>query len=264
LSAFQPISSLQREYEKLEFGLFYPKIAVFEAQRALFCSNSLFLAGHCELKNNGQHLARVNYVSRAGYQSGAIKVAEAERMELFTLTDLSPEAILSWFQVSDFRIYNRVYSFDYMKINLEDGSPLEDILAAQDIEKSIYLDDRITNVSLDAVRQNLVSQLIHIKEEKFEQVQSKKIVFNFPKNAFFLKHKDIYYRIDNIQTVITVHIKEQVFPIASVKKYSQVSGDDLASVASIEFSAMEEEFLMSFVRSEKDDQVSVVVKKKTE
>lgn len=199
------------------------------------------------------------YVAKKGYQSGAIKAAKKLGIELCTLSDLSPATIKSWLQIPGLQLINHLCDFSHMRFNLDKEAKLKKITGAFDIESSIYLSDKKTKIGAAEIRQNLVNQLGKNEPDFFEPGKTKKVIFNFPNNAFHLKVKNKFYRINNIEAIIQFKIQQQNYPISSIQQYSQIDGKDLAKVASIEFPAMSQEFIMSFVRSEKDGLTRIVV-----
>ena len=142
------------------------------------------------------------------------------------------------------------------------NSKIKKITGNFDIESSIYLGDQKTKVTTTEIRQNLVNQLGKNEPSFFETGKTKKVVFNFPNNAYYLNVKGKFYRIDNIEAIVEFKVETQNYPFSSIQLYSQVKGKDLAQVASIEFPAMSQEFVMSFIKSEKDNLTRVVVARK--
>lgn len=199
------------------------------------------------------------FVAKKGYQSGAIKAAKALGIELCVLSDLSPETIKSWIQVQGLQLINHIYNISHMRFNLPKDTKLTKIPKSYDVESSIYLSDKKKKIKTAEIRQNLVNQLGENRPDFFEPGKTKKVVFNFPTNAYYLKVKDKFYRIDNIETIIQFQVREETYPVSSIQQYSLLEGKKLAQVASIEFPAMSQEFVMSFVKSEKNGLTRVVV-----
>ncbi|MCH7952184.1 hypothetical protein IH980_05595, partial [Patescibacteria group bacterium] len=202
------------------------------------------------------------YVAKKGYQSGAIKAAKQLGIELCTLSNLSSTIIKSWLQIPGLQLINHLYNFTYIRFNLDKNSKIKKITGNFDIESSIYLGDQKTKVTTTEIRQNLVNQLGKNEPSFFETGKTKKVVFNFPNNAYYLNVKGKFYRIDNIEAIVEFKVETQNYPFSSIQLYSQVKGKDLAQVASIEFPAMSQEFVMSFIKSEKDNLTRVVVARK--
>lgn len=202
------------------------------------------------------------YVSKMGYQSGAITTAQKLGIELCTLSDLSLDTVKSWLLLQDFQFINQLYNFEQIRFNLDKDSKVKNVDSNFSIEGSIYLSDKKTKVSTSDILQNLVNQSGNNIPNFFEEGKTKMIVFNFPVNPYYLKYKNDYHRIDNIQCVIRFQSDIRNFPISRVQEYSQTNGKKLAQVASFEFPALSQNFIMSFVKSEKDGLARVVVARK--
>lgn len=199
------------------------------------------------------------YVAKTGYQAGAVKAAKALGIELCTLSDISSETVKSWLQIPGLQLINHLYNFLNIRFNLKKDTNINTISKPFDIESSIYSNDKKTKVGTAEIRQNLVNQLGKSEPDFFEPEKTKKVIFNFPGNAYYLKIKNEFYRVENIEAVIQFQIQQHNYPVSSIKRYSQIEGENLADVASVEFPAMSQEFIMSFVKSEKDGLTRVVV-----
>lgn len=212
------------------------------------------------------------YVSRNGYQSGAVETAKAVGIELCTLQDLSPHAVASWVNPTGMSVTNRIYEFVAFKLNLAPGAPIEEIKVWDQSNDSIFHGDRSTKITLDQMRQNLMDQLIKSEDKTAPPVAGNvfRINFEFPSSAYHLKFKDNFYRIMKVEAEVHIKIEERIVPFTSIRKYSQVEGSDLAEIASMEIPGhpskpdVPSQFSLNFIRSGKSGltKVALVPKEK--
>lgn len=199
------------------------------------------------------------FVTNVGYQSGAVNAAEKRGIDLYTLSDLSPALVKSWLQIPGLQLINQLYNFTHVRFNLNKNSKIKKIDGKFDIESSLYLSDKKTKVTTTEIRQNLFSQLAKKKPDFFEEGKRKKVTFNFPRKAYYLKYKDEFDKIANIEAIVEFKQVQKNHPVTSIQQYSKAKGKKLAQVVSIEFPAMQQEFIMSFVKSEKNNLTRIVV-----
>ncbi|MGD9129150.1 MAG: restriction endonuclease [Candidatus Woesebacteria bacterium] len=199
------------------------------------------------------------FVSKNGYQSGAIKTAKKTGIELCTLSNLSKEVLKSWLQIPGLQMINQIYDFKHSRFNLAKETTVKKLPPNYDIESNLYLADKKKQISTSEVRQNLINQLSKQHPDFFEPNKTKKVVFNFPKEPYYLKINNLFERIDNIESIIFFRSEITNHPISYIQQYSQINGKNIAKAASIEFPALSQEFILSFVRSESDNLTRVVI-----
>ena len=185
-------------------------------------------------KTNKLPVHKKVYVSRSGYQSGALTTAIASNIELYTLSTLNDKTIKTWLLKSNIAIVKHQFTFDQALMILDVEETKE--LSVQNIkwtDQKYYRHDLKTEVTLQNIQDKLVGYLIQqIKEQKLAVLSHYNIQFDFPNPLFYIKINKNFIGIYGIRAQIRRTEETETHELTELQSYTNLDNNAPIAITS--------------------------------
>lgn len=225
----------------------YPVCIVIECKdhsRAIKMTELEAFATKCE---NLFEANKKIFVSRKGFQSGCVPIAQRHDITLLTLSELSEADIQSWAQLPGVHFSERQVKIisAYFRINGSGPSNL-------DLKKAIfYKPDKQTKISIDDVYQILAQQIPEsFKEAVVEGEKIDRQTFSFPEgDSFFIEYEGVFMRVEEVTLEFEISRQTKLLPL-SIKRALKTGDTTMAEMVGAEVEVNGQKMILSLVRKD--------------